>query len=881
MRAALVSALSALALTPALASGHSDDMTSEELLETIAQAGGASQADLENIVLSEVGAAEGEEPGAAVQTGPGRWYSRAPIAARIGSSAEDPYTLAGGCFSMRPAEGGAPVVREGSRYLAGGPATDAEVFRFQATELGSYLLLGSDGRFPALQDGNLTSLDAPASSAIWTVEGDAETGYVLIAQNGAGLEAGPSGRLAAGDGGERFRLEPQAQCAGFPEIEVNTTGRPYRAKPNFGAASGTIDLHSHMMAFEGFGRGLHCGRPWHPLGVASALVDCPDHAPNGLGGLAANLLVFQDPARTHDPEGWPSFTGWPTYEWVFTHEQTYYRWIERAWRGGLRLVTLLAVDNSAACLVNVQRTEDCNEMDAVRRQIQAAKDLQEYIDAQAGGPGKGFFRIVRNPFKARRVINKGKLAVVLGIEVSEPFDCGLRNGVPQCDEDDVDEELDAVWDAGVRQMEIVNKFDNAFGGVAMDGGFSGPVINSANKIVTGEYWDVETCQGTGDDQDREQVTAVPPEAAALIALLPGGPAQLPAYPPAPHCNVRGLSGLGKHLIRRFEQRGMIFDPDHLSVYARDEALALVERLRYSGVVSSHSWGDDTSYRRIMELGGVVTPMADHADVLDEQWKAQRALYKAGKGSRRYGFGFGFGDDMNGFGGPRRPTAGSSAEVTYPFKSPIDPGVTVDKQQSGTKTFDINTDGVAHFGQWPDWTEGVQNDAGNRVIRDLRGGAESYLRMWERAWGTKGPRKLRARRSFDSKGLGKLRLELGPKQVLRRVAQPVSRSRGWSFKVRRSRGKRAGAYFKGTKVALVASAARGHSADGVRPGDAASAIPGSAEELGAGLFTAETSRQSRYVYRVKGDKVAWVGVAKKGLAGNAKALARGARLALRR
>ena len=62
--------------------------------------------------------------------------------------------------------------------------------------------------------------------------------------------------------------------------------------------------------------------------------------------------------------------------------------------------------------------------------------MQDYIDAQAGGPGKGFFRIVRNPFQARRVINRGKLAVVLGIEVSQPFDCTVHNEQPGCDRDD-------------------------------------------------------------------------------------------------------------------------------------------------------------------------------------------------------------------------------------------------------------------------------------------------------------------------------------------------------------------------------------------------------------------------------------------------------------
>ena len=36
-------------------------------------------------------------------------------------------------------------------------------------------------------------------------------------------------------------------------------------------------------------------------------------------------------------------------------------------------------------------------------------------------------------FEARRVINEGKLALVLGIETSKLFDCGEVNYVPQCD----------------------------------------------------------------------------------------------------------------------------------------------------------------------------------------------------------------------------------------------------------------------------------------------------------------------------------------------------------------------------------------------------------------------------------------------------------------
>ena len=850
-------------------------MTLGELAATAAEAGGTPIAPAA-LMLDAPDATVGQAPQAATPTS---WYLRSPIAPRFGSSAENRYTLAGGCFALRLAtEDAGFVARSRGGYTADAPTDDGEVFRFQPTGLGTYLLLGSGGRFPAREGDALGASEGPSNRAVWTVEGAAESGFELTSRTGEALGVSPAGDLTLERSGERFMLQGASGCAAFPEIEVNATGRPYTASPKFGAAKGTIDLHSHIMAFEGFGRGLHCGRPWHPLGVAAALVDCPDHAPNGLGGLASNMLVFQDPTHTHHPDGWPTFQGWPTYEWVFTHEQTYYRWIERAWRGGMRLLTLLAVDNSAACLVNVHRTASCNEMEAVRRQLRAAKEMRDYIDAQWGGPGKGFFRIVRNPFQARRVINRGKLAVVLGIEVSEPLDCGLRNGVPQCDEEDVDARLDEVFKAGVRQMEIVNKFDNAFTGVAMDGGFQGPFLNAANKQVTGEFWEVETC--TGPDSDNTQVSSVPPEAADLIALLPGGSAQLPAYPPPPHCNTKGLSDLGRHLIRAMADRGMIFDPDHMSVLARRHALDLIDGLGYSGIVSSHSWADRTSYRRIMELGGVVTPMAGHADEFDDEWTKQRKLYAKGKGSRRYGFGFGFGDDMNGFGGPRNPTAGTDAEISYPFNSPIDKDVRFERQQSGTKAYDLNTDGVAHFGQWPDWTEGVRRDAGSRVIRDLRSGVESYLRMWERAVGIRGPHRKR-HGHFDPRGMRGMKLGMRPQQLLRSAGQPDTRSRGWRWQVRRSRGGKVGAAFTRSKVQMIAATGRGFRAGGIGRGARIAQIRRVAEPLGGGLWAQAAGKRSRYVYGVADGKARFVGVGTRKATGSAQAAARSVRVALGR
>ena len=88
--------------------------------------------------------------------------------------------------------------------------------------------------------------------------------------------------------------------------------------------------------------------------------------------------------------------------------------------------------------------------------------------------------------------------------------------------------------------------------------------------------------------------------------------------------------------------------------------------------------------------------------------------------------------MNGFGAQGGPRNGPNP-VTYPFKN-FDGTVTVGKQRSGQRVYDINVDGVAHYGLYPDWVEDLRKQAGDEIIRDLARGPEAYLQMWERAEG---------------------------------------------------------------------------------------------------------------------------------------------------
>ena len=169
------------------------------------------------------------------------------------------------------------------------------------------------------------------------------------------------------------------------------------------------------------------------------------------------------PATPTAPEGWPSFAGWPRDE-SLTHEGTYWKWIERAWRSGLRIMVNDLVENRALCEIYPLKQNDCNEMTSAYQQADDMYALQDYIDAQFGGPGKGFLRIVKSPDEARKVINAGKLAMVLGVEVSEVFNCGQLMDIPNCNTTQIDDELDRLESIGVQSLFPVHKFDNALGG---------------------------------------------------------------------------------------------------------------------------------------------------------------------------------------------------------------------------------------------------------------------------------------------------------------------------------------------------------------------------------------------------------------------------------
>jgi hypothetical protein len=783
------------------------------------------------------------------------------VAAPAGASAADAptrYSLANGCYALESSSG---------QVVAGG-----DQLRMQATTLGSYLLYRPDRTFlSARDDGSVAAAQQPSAAADWRVEDAPGQAFTLSPASTEGrvltVGAGGSGALAdraTAGAAARLRFVAAQGCAVYPEAELNATGTPPRGDVPYGRVGGIVEGHMHWMTFEYLGGNFHCGRPWHPYGIPYALPDCASiEGPQGLAAPVQNFLNFGNPVSPHDTSGYPKMTAWAANN--LSYEGTYWRWIERAWLGGLRLMVMSVNENRVLCELMPTRKTNCDEMDTVRRGFQDIRELQRYVDAQAGGPGKGFFQIVTDPFQARRVINEGKMAVVLEIEVSELFGCRGWDQ-PSCDQAQIDRQLNEMYRLGVRSSLLLNKFDNPLTGVRFDSGPIGVLINAGNRSSAGSFWSARTCTTPLHDNPIETFT--PQGSSALDNLLgtlgvTSGTA--PAYPPAPHCNTRGLTALGRHVVRRMMDLHMIVNPDHMSQAAVDDTLTLLESRHYSGVISPHGWMDPGNWPRLWKLGGMAFPGHSQASDYVKQWQKYRPK------STPYFFGWGYGADLGGLSG--QPSADPNGSLSYPFKS-YDGSVTFEPQKTGDRTFDYPKQGVAHYGLYADWFADLRRLGGPALAQDMWNGAEAYLQMWERAEGIPAPGCAEPQRRLAPSGLGGMRLGEDWEALLRRAGQPQQRARAWSWCVNGTRNARAAdvaVLSDAGTVQLVGSTAYGRAANGVAVGAAATRLARATRSVGAGLRTRPAAGGGSWVYVVRGGRVRAVAVAASGLARQPAAL----------
>lgn len=524
-------------------------------------------------------------------------------------------------------------------------------------------------------------------------------------------------------------VAPSALAA---EAEVGATGTPFKGTNRDGTVNGWVDAHVHVTADLRAGGRVISGEAFDKRGIEAALGDdAAAHGADGSADITGNLLRDGNPTGQHDVHGWPSFAGWPTHD-TNTHQQAYWVWLKRAWMSGMRLLVAQTVEDQPICEIEPVKSHPCDETTSVELQIARLKAMQAYIDSQSGGRGRGFFRLVYGPGQARRAIEQGKLAVIIGMESSDPLGCGLKPGRAQCTPRQIDTRLAHLRRLGVRGMFIAHWVDNALAGAAFEGGAKGAFINVFNRFQTGRWFTAGPCPASS--QGEQLRTLIGLELNVLSGYFPAtkplAEEGMPPYPTSRRCNPHGLTSLGRHLVRRLMREHMLIEVDHLSEKARDQVLALARQSRYP-LISSHNgtggaW-TPAELRKLYALGGFAAATPDVATALGPKIKALRRS----RSSHAY-FGVGLGSDTGGFAslpGPARDAAANP--LPYPFRS-FDGKVTFTREKTGERTFDLNTDGVAQYGLFADLLGDLQRRPGGRAAESLLfRSAEAYLQSWER------------------------------------------------------------------------------------------------------------------------------------------------------
>ncbi len=506
------------------------------------------------------------------------------------------FALANRCFALRSVGSGRYVAASGSSsYAARATSPGAAMpFYMKPTGLGTYLLYGKGARLMSVgPDGATVGRAAGAGPKTEFALGVAATGRPGIsirstANRGLVFARGGGGRLALSGrtglaGSALFTFVPRSGCTAFPEAQVDAVAHGQGTITKNGKIFGFVDDHVHVTGNMRAGGDVISGEPYDRFGIPTALgEDAKVHGPDGKLDVTGNLLRSGSPVGTHDTHGWPTFVGWPTYN-SMTHQQAYYVWVERAWRAGMRMMVAQTADDSPLCRLEPRHAvPTCSETASIEAQIRTLKGLESYVDAQAGGPGRGWFRLVYSPAQARQVMRAGKLAVLIGIESSDLFGCSLSAGKADCTRADIDRGLARYKRLGVRGMFVAHWVNNAFAGSALETGAKGIFINILNRFQTGSYFKTGACPdpgqgasvGTLPQSFLKSLTKYFPAATAL-AQQP-----MPTYPSGLQCNSRRLTPLGRYLIQRLIANHMLIEVDHLSEWARDEVLTMAEQAHY-------------------------------------------------------------------------------------------------------------------------------------------------------------------------------------------------------------------------------------------------------------------------------------------------------------
>lgn len=674
------------------------------------------------------------------------------------------------------------------------------LFYLKPTGLGEFIFYNDNKRMLATDGDDIVLTDELSDDVIWNVLRDKESRIILQhKQTGEYLS---EWYFIFPDWFPRLKLTRNSEkainighassdsCHQFPEASLNLKGTIVKTEFSDGSVYGIADVHNHGASHNMIHGLVNAGKMFSPLGIQDALKDCATtHGYDGhldaLGALtrsggdgqhAIDLdTVLGEMIKGHDTGGFPTFKDWPNFN-ESTHQMNYYRWLDRARLGGLRLMTIYTLENKAgSILIKIlydktssflypDDTPNPNDSqfsgtETSKVTIQFMYDLQDYIDAQEGGVGKGWMRIVKSPEEARKVIKQGKMAIVLGLEIVDLIDCidGAKNR-PNCTKEYIEEKIQFHYDQGIRAIFPVLHYNNDFAG-SQKGGF---FYEFGQAISNGELDQYELCKKEGkfgakrpafdlegykklSDFEKgiigKVIKAITPIDLSKIPELPELTEELQYY-----CNSVGLKPKGEILMKTLMSKGIMIDIDHVSKKAVKDIKDVLDPYKYPYIIT-HNDDVETVGEAVFFRGGLLSqittkpnekgskcqyPTSEDAFLNNKLISDASLKYKKIEATTLSTDFFGslnalaprFNEAINKCEKPQ------GAKIQYPFTS-FDGGIIFEKQQSGDRTFDFNTDGFSHYGMLPDLIEDFKAlGKTDKEIEPWYRGAEAYLRTWE-------------------------------------------------------------------------------------------------------------------------------------------------------
>jgi len=214
---------------------------------------------------------------------------------------------------------------------------------------------------------------------------------------------------------------------------------------------GFADVHSHQAADLAFSGGWYWGS--HREGpLAARLPRCEGDNHATLQFLGINTGIDLIDPHFDATFGFPDYDEWPLWSDI-KHQQVSAQWLREAHDRGLNLVVASLVNNqwlSAAAIASGRHNNRMSpsDMEAVKRQVHSLKQMDERND---------WYTIVRDPWEARRAIERGELAVVMAVEVSDVL--------PNSD-GPWQQQLYDLYHMGVRTVQLAHETNSRFTGAA-------------------------------------------------------------------------------------------------------------------------------------------------------------------------------------------------------------------------------------------------------------------------------------------------------------------------------------------------------------------------------------------------------------------------------